>query len=46
MFEFCSEMTSVNLKKFDTKNVESTAGLFASCKNLPEIDISNFDLSK
>jgi surface protein len=44
MFQYCKYLTNLNLKKFNTQNVESTAGLFSHCGGLNEIDISNFDL--
>ena len=49
MFMFCSNLTSLNLKNFDTSHVNDIQGLgymFAYCENLTSLDISNFNTSK
>jgi len=41
----CSELTSIDLSNFDTKNVKSMESMFYGCKSLKSIDLSNFDTS-
>lgn len=46
MFDFCSNLTSLDLSTFDTSNVTSMAHMFDSCSNLTSLDLSTFDTSK
>ena len=43
MFEY-SNITTLNIKNFDTSKVENMMGMFSNSK-ITEIDISNFDTS-
>ena len=46
MFEYQSNITMIDLSKFDSSNVESTYGMFYLCKNLEYINFTNFNASK
>ena len=43
MFSNCSSLTSLNLSKFNTKNVKSMCNMFYNCCSLVFLDISNFN---
>ena len=43
MFNFCYELTSIDLSNFDTKNVQTFQQLFYQNKKLNYIDISSFN---
>lgn len=42
----CRELTSLNLKNFDTSKVTSMQSMFNSCSKLKELDLSSFDTKK
>ena len=46
IFESCSGLTSIDLSKFDTSNVEDMTAMFTGCYSLRYLDLSNFDTSK
>lgn len=41
MFEFCN-FTTIDISNWDMSNISNLAGLFATCKNLKEMDFSIF----
>ena len=43
MFAGCNSLTSLNVSKFDTRNVMSMAGMFYGCNNLNSLNVSKFD---
>ena len=43
MFYGCSNLTSLNLTKFDTKNVSSMYFMFYGCSNLTSLNLTNFN---
>ena len=43
MFLGCKNMTSIDLSKFNSKNVTNISAMFRDCNNLTNIDLSNFD---
>ena len=45
MFDFMSELTSVNLNNFNTQNVTSMYGMFLGCEKLTSLDLSSFNTS-
>lgn len=47
MFAYCSELTSLNLSNFDTKNIELGYSMFAECNKLQKIIVGpNWDGTK
>ena len=46
MFDYCSNLTSIDLSNFDTSNVTNMSCMFNNCSNLTSLDLSNFDTSK
>ena len=46
MFNYCSQLTELDLSNFDTSNVTNMYDMFAWCSSLTELDLSNFDISK
>ena len=46
MFFNCRMLTSLNLSKFITSNVNSMSGMFYLCKKLVSLDLSHFDTSQ
>ena len=44
MFHFCSLLTNLNLKNFDTLNVTNMDNMFGYCDALSELDLSSFDM--
>ena len=46
MFEWCIDLTSLELSNFDTSNVTKMSDMFYECKTLTSLDLSNFDTSK
>ena len=46
MFANCSNLETIDLSSFDTKNVEHMYSMFKSCSNLETIDLSSFDTKK
>ena len=45
MFYGCSNLTNLDLSKFDTSNVTDTGWMFCGCSNLTSLDLSKFDTS-
>ena len=43
MFSECVELSSLDVSKFDTSNVEDMSYMFASCRNIPSLVIDNFE---
>ena len=43
MFYNCSNLTSLDVSKFDTQNVTSMCTMFKGCSSLTSLDLSNFD---
>ena len=43
MFNNCSNLTSLDVSKFDTQNVTSMWTMFKGCSSLTSLDLSNFD---
>ena len=43
MFENCSSLTTLDVSKFDTKNVFYMDSMFSGCSSLNNLDISKFD---
>ena len=46
MFQNCEKITSFELTRFNTSNVEIMWAMFKGCSNLNYIDLSNFDTSQ
>ena len=42
MFENCYLLKKLDIKKFNTENVDDMGDMFRGCKSLEEINISNF----
>lgn len=45
-FYGCTNLTSVDLRQFDTGNVTTMKNMFMGCTNLISVDVSGFDTSK
>lgn len=45
MFNYCVNLTSLDLSSFDTSNVENFTSMFYVCKNLQTLDVSSWDVS-
>ena len=43
MFSSCKSLTSLDVTKFDTRNVTTMEGMFSSCSKLPSLDVTNFN---
>jgi uncharacterized repeat protein (TIGR02543 family) len=43
MFDGCSNLTSIDLSKFDTSHVTDMYDMFIRCNSLETLDLSNFD---
>ena len=43
MFSGCSNLTSVDVSGFDTRNVTDMGTMFYNCSNLTSVDVSGFD---
>ena len=43
MFDGCNSLTSLNVSKFDTRNVTSMRAMFAGCNSLTSLNVSKFD---
>lgn len=43
MFNYCTNITSLDLKDFNTSNVKKMNEMFSGCSNLKEINLSSFD---
>ena len=46
MFLDCSHLSSIDLTKFNTKEVDNMSCMFANCCSLKEINLSNIDTEK
>ena len=46
MFQYCSNLISLDLSTFNTSKVTSIAGMFNRCTNLTNLDLSNWDTSR
>lgn len=46
MFSSCSGLTSLDLSKFDTRNVTDMSSMFSGCNRLTSLDLSGWDTSK
>ena len=46
MFYNCSNLTSLDVSRFDTSNVTNMSYMFYNCSNLTSLDVSGFDTSK
>ena len=44
-FDACFYLTSIDLSKFDTRNVTNMSFMFSGCSKLTSIDLSGFDTS-
>ena len=45
MFEYCKNLTALDVRGFDTSNVTDMFYMFQFCENLTSIDVSGFDTS-
>ena len=45
MFYNCSNLTSLDVSRFDTSKVTNMSGMFSYCSNLTSLDVSGFDTS-
>ena len=45
MFDFCTQLTSLDLSSFNTANVTNMTNMFAACISLTSLDVSNFNTS-
>ena len=43
MFSECSNLSSIDISKFNTSNVENMNEMFSYCSSLTSIDLKNFD---
>jgi len=43
MFQYVSNLKTIDLSSFDTSNVSFMTAMFAQCMKLEELDISNFN---
>lgn len=46
MFEGCSKLEEIQLKKIQTSNVEDMSSMFSGCINLKSLNLLSFDTSK
>ena len=46
MFYYCTEITKIDLTKFDTSSVNDMTQMFESCISLNSLNVSNLDTSK
>lgn len=46
MFNYCKNLTSLDLNSFDTSNVIDMNHMFCHCESLTQLDLSNFNTSK
>lgn len=46
MFNYCSNLSSLDLSSFDTSKVTDMGYMFGRCHKLTSLDLSNFDTSK
>lgn len=45
MFRNCSSLKEINLKYFETSNVNDMRGMFNGCSSLKYLDLSSFDIN-
>ena len=45
MFQYCKNITEIDLSNFDTSCVRTMSYMFSSCLNLTSLDLSNFNTS-
>ena len=45
MFQYCKNITSLDLSEFDTNNVTDMNYMFYNCNSLTSLDVSNFNTS-
>lgn len=45
MFNYCSNVITLDVSEFDTSDVTSMGSMFSGCRNLTELDLSSFDTS-
>lgn len=45
MFDYCTNLTSINFSNFNTSKVTSMSYMFYNCTSLTSLDLSNFDTS-
>ena len=43
MFGYCQSLKSLNIKSFDTSNIESMSNMFINCKSLTSLDLYKFE---
>ena len=46
MFEYCNNLTTLDVSNFNTSNVTDMSGIFRACNSLTTLDVSNFNTSK
>lgn len=46
MFDFCKELTTIDLNRFDTSKVKNMRFMFARCKKITALSLGTFDTSK
>ena len=46
MFNRCYKLISIDVSKFDTRNLANMRWLFSNCENLTEINLNNFNQQK
>lgn len=45
MFEYCTQLTIINLTSFNTSNVTNMGSMFYCCESLTSLDVSSFNTS-
>ena len=45
MFQYCTNLTSLDVSSFNTSNATNMYGMFEECTNLTVLDLSSFDTS-
>ena len=46
LFQFCENLTTLDVSNFDTSNVTTIEYMFSSCEKLTTLNLSNFNTSK
>ena len=46
MFNYCSNLTTLDISNFDTRNVTNMYAMFNKCSNLTTLNLSNFETNK
>jgi surface protein len=44
MFDYCSQLTNLDLSHFNTENVTNMSHMFEECPSLVYLNLSNFNL--